>query len=204
MVRWPTRTYDTLGRPSRTTETLVDVPPTSTTTPSASWRWCSAPATEAAGPEKSENIGWLAKVGRTVETVLAHVGELAMIVWTAIRSVLTGQIGVRQVLREMHWMGVQSLPIITVTGLLSGIVTSQQGGYQFTGSVPLYVLGSVVAPKIRGATMQLHPVLLIFFTLAFALAFGLMGAIVATPAAAFASAYYSEFYLKRPRRRDEH
>lgn len=66
------------------------------------------------------------------------------------------------------------------------------------------ILGSIVAPKIRGRTMQLHPVLLIFFTLAFALAFGLMGAIVATPAAAFASAYYSEFYLKRPLRREEH
>lgn len=66
------------------------------------------------------------------------------------------------------------------------------------------ILGSVVAPKIRGATMQLHPVLLIFFTLAFALAFGLMGAIVATPAAAFAAAFYSEFYLKRPLRREEH
>ena len=65
------------------------------------------------------------------------------------------------------------------------------------------ILGSVVAPKIRGATMQLHPVLLIFFTLAFALAFGLLGAIVATPAAAFFSAFYSEFYLKRPLRRDE-
>jgi putative permease len=60
------------------------------------------------------------------------------------------------------------------------------------------ILGSVVAPKIRGATMQLHPVLIIFFTLAFAIAFGLIGAIVATPAAAFASAFYSEFYLKRP------
>ena len=66
------------------------------------------------------------------------------------------------------------------------------------------ILGSIVAPKIRGATMQLHPVLLIFFTVAFALAFGLMGAIVATPAAAFASAFYSEFYLKRPLTRDRH
>jgi putative permease len=65
------------------------------------------------------------------------------------------------------------------------------------------ILGSVVAPKIRGATMQLHPVLILFFTLAFALAFGLLGAIVATPAAAFFSAYYSEFYLKRPLRRAE-
>ena len=65
------------------------------------------------------------------------------------------------------------------------------------------ILGSVVAPKIRGATMQMHPVLILFFTLAFALAFGLLGAIVAVPAAAFFSAFYSEFYLKRPlRRRD--
>jgi putative permease len=63
------------------------------------------------------------------------------------------------------------------------------------------ILGSIVAPKIRGATMQLHPVLLLFFTLAFALAFGLLGAIVATPAAAFFSAFYSEFYIKRPLRR---
>ena len=60
------------------------------------------------------------------------------------------------------------------------------------------ILGNFLAPRIRGATMQLHPVMLVFFTLAFALAFGLIGAIVATPAAAFASAYYREFYMKRP------
>ncbi|HEX8655680.1 MAG TPA: AI-2E family transporter [Allosphingosinicella sp.] len=59
------------------------------------------------------------------------------------------------------------------------------------------LLGNLIAPRIRGTTMKLHPVLLLFFTLAFALAFGLLGAIVATPAAAFFSAYYGEFYLKR-------
>lgn len=59
------------------------------------------------------------------------------------------------------------------------------------------LLGNLVAPRVRGVTMKLHPVLLLFFTLAFALAFGLLGAIVATPAAAFFSAYYGEFYLKR-------
>lgn len=60
------------------------------------------------------------------------------------------------------------------------------------------ILGNFLAPRIRGTTMQLHPVMLLFFTLAFALAFGLLGAIVATPAAAFFSAFYSEFYMKRP------
>lgn len=66
------------------------------------------------------------------------------------------------------------------------------------------ILGSVVAPKIRGETMAIHPVAIIFFTVAFALAFGLIGAIVATPAAAFASAFYSEFYMKRALRRAEY
>ena len=77
-------------------------------------------------------------------------------VWSSVVAVLTGQISVRQVVRELSWMGVQSMPIITVTGLLSGIVTSQQGGYQFTGAVPLYVLGSVVASSI---ILELGPVL---------------------------------------------
>jgi predicted PurR-regulated permease PerM len=60
-------------------------------------------------------------------------------------------------------------------------------------------LGDAVAPRIRGETMQIHPALLIFFTLAFTLAFGILGAVVATPAAAFFSAFYSEFYIKRRR-----
>lgn len=65
------------------------------------------------------------------------------------------------------------------------------------------LLGNFVAPRIRGQTMSLHPVMLLFFTLAFALALGLLGAIVATPAAAFVAAFYSEFYIKRPLRRPD-
>lgn len=59
------------------------------------------------------------------------------------------------------------------------------------------IIGGFVAPRIGGAAMALHPLLLLFFALAFALAFGLLGALVATPAAAFFTAYYSEFYMKR-------
>jgi putative permease len=95
---------------------------------------------------------------------------------------------------------VMALPPI-VLSLTVGPMTAIWFGVYYL--VSNEILGSVVAPKIRGATMQLHPVLLLFFTLAFALAFGLLGAIVATPAAAFFSAFYSEFYLKRPLRRSE-
>ena len=59
------------------------------------------------------------------------------------------------------------------------------------------IMGALVNPRIGGAAMAVHPLLLLFFALAFALAFGLLGALVATPAAAFFTAFYSEFYLKR-------
>ena len=59
-----------------------------------------------------------------------------------------------------------------------------------------------VAPRIGGAAMRIHPVLLLFNALAFALAFGLLGALVATPAAAVYTAFYSEFYLRRYREAD--
>lgn len=102
------------------------------------------------------HLRWLAKLGRSSETVLRHAGEIGMLVWSTVVSVVTGTISFRQILREMHWMGAQSMPIITVTGILSGIVTSQQGGYQFTGSVPLYILGNVVTSSI---VLELGPVL---------------------------------------------
>jgi phospholipid/cholesterol/gamma-HCH transport system permease protein len=62
----------------------------------------------------------------------------------------------REILNQIYIMGIQSLPIVIVTATLSGVVTSQQGGYQFTGSVPLYVLGSLVATTM---VLEMGPVL---------------------------------------------
>ena len=49
---------------------------------------------------------------------------------------------------QLDAIGAASIPLVCVTAVLSGVVTSQQGGYQFTGSIPLYVLGSVVASSV--------------------------------------------------------
>ena len=57
-------------------------------------------------------------------------------------------------------------------------------------------LGTFLAPAVRGQTMRIHPVVILFATLASALAFGLIGALVGTPAAAFVTAYYREFYIR--------
>lgn len=98
----------------------------------------------------------LSGLGRGFENVMAHIGSLGSLVWQTVVYLFTGNIPLREVVRQMYWMGVSSIPIVLVTGILAGVVTSQQGGYQFTGSVPLYVLGSVVTSSV---VLELGPIM---------------------------------------------
>ncbi|MEZ4414560.1 MAG: ABC transporter permease [Gemmatimonadota bacterium] len=98
----------------------------------------------------------LRAVGRVAQGTAEHAGQLALLLVEIVRAVVTLRVSLRSIVRQIYVMGVQSIPIVLVTSVLSGIVTSQQGGYQFTGSIPLYVLGSVVAASI---VLELGPVL---------------------------------------------
>jgi len=95
-------------------------------------------------------------MGRGTERFFEHAGGMANLVWRTLVYLFTGRIPLREVSNQVYWMGVGSIPIVLVTGTLAGIVTSQQGGYQFTGNVPLYILGSVVTSSI---ILELGPVL---------------------------------------------
>ena len=110
----------------------------------------------AAPPRELFLTTWMAGAGRAAERFAEHSGGMAMLVWRTAVYLFTGRISISDVARQMYWMGVGSIPIVLVTGMLGGIVTSQQGGYQFTGGVPLYILGSVVASSI---ILELGPVM---------------------------------------------
>jgi predicted PurR-regulated permease PerM len=60
---------------------------------------------------------------------------------------------------------------------------------------------NVLVPGVLGKEMQLHPVNILFFTLATAAMFGLLGVFLAVPAAALVHIVIDEFYL-RPRKPD--
>lgn len=98
----------------------------------------------------------LRAVGRVGETVVEHAGHLGLLVWAVAGTVARLRLSLRAVVQQIYVMGVQSIPIVLVTASLAGIVTSQQGGYQFQGTVPLYVLGSVVVESI---VLEMGPVL---------------------------------------------
>ena len=111
----------------------------------ASAAWVSAPGT-----------GFLRRVGHASETVFTHAGQLGVLSWAIVRAIVRLRVSPKEILHQIYIIGIQSLPIVMVTAALSGIVTSQQGGYQFTGSVPLYVLGSLVAQTV---VLEMGPVL---------------------------------------------
>ncbi len=113
-------------------------------------------AAQAAAPRPSPATRWLVGFGRSAEEVARHAGQLGLLLWGIIVAVFTGKVSLRDVTAQMYWMGIRSLPIVIITALLAGVVTSQQGGYQFTGSVPLYILGSVVTSSI---VLELGPVM---------------------------------------------
>ena len=104
-------------------------------------------------------LGLLSRVGRTAEAVARHAGEMATLTWHVAVATATGRVSPRDVLAQLQSIGVGSVPLVTVTAVLSGVVTSQQGGYQFTSAVPLYVLGSVVTSSV---VLELGPVMTSF------------------------------------------
>jgi phospholipid/cholesterol/gamma-HCH transport system permease protein len=85
-----------------------------------------------------------------------HAGGMGLLAYRTFVAVFSGKVSSRAFVHQLFSMGVQSLPLVIVTAILSGFVTSQQGGYQFTGSVPLYVLGSIVTTSV---ILELGPVL---------------------------------------------
>ncbi|NJD18821.1 MAG: ABC transporter permease, partial [Gemmatimonadetes bacterium] len=79
---------------------------------------------------------WLAGFGRGSRVTLEHAGSLGRLFWQICRVTAQLRVSSRDILNQFYVMGIQSLPIVLVTGSLAGIVTSQQGGYQMTSVVP--------------------------------------------------------------------
>jgi phospholipid/cholesterol/gamma-HCH transport system permease protein len=101
----------------------------------------------------------LASTGRAAESVARHAGRMGLLLWGIAKATAGGRVPLRELLAQAFDMGVRSLPLVLVVAVLAGVVTSQQGGYQFTGSIPPYVLGSVVTSSI---VLELGPVLTAF------------------------------------------
>src|SRR6185436_16381452 len=95
-------------------------------------------------------------VGRWSIRAAAHVGSFSILVADMLRGLSEWRIYVPRGFEQAMAIGYGSLPIVLMIAGFAGAVTSLQAGYQFTGSVPLYIYGTVIVESI---VLELGPVL---------------------------------------------
>src|SRR5512141_67927 len=95
-------------------------------------------------------------VGRLLLGGMAHVGRISMLVVEIVRGLKEVRIWVPRAFTEAWNIGFGSLFIVLLVSSFAGAVTALQAGYQFTGSLPYYVVGTLVTESI---VLELGPVL---------------------------------------------
>src|SRR3954468_21156867 len=96
-----------------------------------------------------------ALIGRLVLDGASHVGRLTYFVLEAIRGLSEVRIWWPRMMVEAWNIGAGSLFIVLLISAFAGAVTALQTGYQFTGSIPYYVFGTLVVSSI---ILELGPV----------------------------------------------
>jgi phospholipid/cholesterol/gamma-HCH transport system permease protein len=79
---------------------------------------------------------------------LENVGNAALMGWAIARVIPYPRQYLASALSQAYNMGIRSLPLVLIMAFLGGAVTSQQTGAQFTGGLPLWVIGSVLAASV--------------------------------------------------------
>jgi phospholipid/cholesterol/gamma-HCH transport system permease protein len=98
----------------------------------------------------------LAALGRWVLDGLSHIGRLSFFVVEGLRGLAEVRIWWPRMMVEAWNIGAGSLFIVMLISAFAGAVTALQTGYQFTGSIPYYVVGTLVTSSI---ILELGPVL---------------------------------------------
>jgi phospholipid/cholesterol/gamma-HCH transport system permease protein len=83
-----------------------------------------------------------------VREALDQVGRAALLAWAILKVLPWPRRYAAAAVQHGYVMGVRSLPLVLIMAGLGGAVTSQQTGAQFTGGLPLWVVGSVVAASV--------------------------------------------------------
>jgi phospholipid/cholesterol/gamma-HCH transport system permease protein len=98
----------------------------------------------------------LAALGRWVLDGFSHVGRLSYFVVEGLRGLAEVRIWWPRMMVEAWNIGAGSLFIVMLISAFAGAVTALQTGYQFTGAIPYYVVGTLVTSSI---ILELGPVL---------------------------------------------
>lgn len=89
-----------------------------------------------------------ARVGRLAIALVARLGRFALFSLETIRGLAEVRIWFPRFLVEAWNIGVGSFFLVLLISGFAGAVTALQTGYQFSGSIPLYVVGTLVVSSL--------------------------------------------------------
>lgn len=98
----------------------------------------------------------LAWTGYSVKRLVGGFGRFSSFTGGALRAVREVGTWAEHVVTHMARLGVESVPIAMFIAAFTGIVLSLQASYTFTGAIPLYFVGTLVAKTV---ILELGPVL---------------------------------------------
>lgn len=103
---------------------------------------------EATVAESEPSSGPIQAVGEAAAILLGRVGAATLMAVTVVRELRRPRAWADAALQQAWVMGIRSLPLVLIISVLGGAVTSQQSGAQFSGGLPLWVIGSISAASI--------------------------------------------------------
>ena len=98
----------------------------------------------------------LDKLGRRTMDFFGEIGQVGMLQWRIFASMHRLFRDRALVLEQMTHIGVGSLPLVLIIGLLTGMVSAWQAAYQFQGMISFSLIGGAVS---RAIFIELGPVL---------------------------------------------
>jgi phospholipid/cholesterol/gamma-HCH transport system permease protein len=86
--------------------------------------------------------------GRRALAAIAGVGAAGSLAWACLRALRHPRIYLPLTFAQIWEIGIASLPLVLFVAMISGAVTSEQTGYQYSSTLPPWVVGSVITASV--------------------------------------------------------
>lgn len=101
-------------------------------------------------------IKFIELIGFTVEGVLVGIGRISLLLYNVLKGIVKPPFEIRNIIKQMLEIGVNSLPVVLITAVFTGMVLALQSYTAFKRFGAEGLVGSVVALSM---TRELGPVL---------------------------------------------
>jgi len=101
-------------------------------------------------------LNFLDRLGKWVLNVVAEAGDFAILCWTALRAIFKRPFDIRNLFKQLERIGVDSMPVVLLTALFTGMVIALQTYSGFKRFQAQSMVGALVGVSL---TRELAPVL---------------------------------------------